>query len=518
MKSKLKWLALALVPGLALAAAFPLFQPANGVLKGSTSTYVTTAATSADIRGLWSGTCDLTTFLRGDGACAQVSLTTNVSGILPVPNGGSGVGTLTGVLHGNGTGVFTASNVVLTTEVTGILPVANGGTNLSASADDNIMIGNGTTWQTKAVPTCTDTAGNHLNYDASTNTVSCGTSAPGGLTGFANPTGSIGLTAVNGVATTAERSDSTHALSQSIAPTWTATHTFNASNTQQVLQNTSAGANAKNTVERISTAGTWAISSASDAAPSTAVTDLIAGSRTGTAWGTITLGNTSDVPALNFVGTPTFSRGGTAPNGSVNAGAGAAALFEFSGNGNTSGTTSMSVGQDAAGGGQLINRLSGGALSLGCVGTCTTSIATTTFTVASVNLTPTAGSFTVTFDDACTTSPTATFTYLKIGTVVNLSVTAASGFACTGDSANFASTGAPIPAAIRPTNNTADFKIMAGYTDNGVASAGVINFTSAGNVAFSRVTGGTTVTTWTAAGSRNMPSSQMSGFSYLTNN
>lgn len=42
----------------------------------------------------------------------------------------------------------------------------------------------------------------------------------------ANPSGLVGLTAANGVATTFERSDATHALDQSIAPTWTGIHTF----------------------------------------------------------------------------------------------------------------------------------------------------------------------------------------------------------------------------------------------------------------------------------------------------
>src|SRR3990167_999224 len=42
----------------------------------------------------------------------------------------------------------------------------------------------------------------------------------------ANPTGTIGLTAVNGVATTFLRSDGAPALSQSITPTWTGAHIF----------------------------------------------------------------------------------------------------------------------------------------------------------------------------------------------------------------------------------------------------------------------------------------------------
>jgi hypothetical protein len=43
---------------------------------------------------------------------------------------------------------------------------------------------------------------------------------------LANPTGLIGLTAVNGSATTAPRSDSSPALDQSISPTWTGSHIF----------------------------------------------------------------------------------------------------------------------------------------------------------------------------------------------------------------------------------------------------------------------------------------------------
>lgn len=47
--------------------------------------------------------------------------------------------------------------------------------------------------------------------------------------GAANPTGTIGLTAVNGSANTYIRSDAAPALSQAIAPTWTAQHIFSGS-------------------------------------------------------------------------------------------------------------------------------------------------------------------------------------------------------------------------------------------------------------------------------------------------
>jgi hypothetical protein len=54
---------------------------------------------------------------------------------------------------------------------------------------------------------------------SSTQTIPAGAS-------LANPTGTIGLTAVNGVLTSGLRSDGAPALSQAIAPTWTAIHTF----------------------------------------------------------------------------------------------------------------------------------------------------------------------------------------------------------------------------------------------------------------------------------------------------
>ncbi|HEY8780138.1 MAG TPA: hypothetical protein VIM16_00850 [Mucilaginibacter sp.] len=44
---------------------------------------------------------------------------------------------------------------------------------------------------------------------------------------LANPTGLVGLTAVNGVALTVPRSDSSPALNQAIAPIWTGVHTWN---------------------------------------------------------------------------------------------------------------------------------------------------------------------------------------------------------------------------------------------------------------------------------------------------
>ena len=68
-----------------------------------------------------------------------ISLTSGVTGTLPVASGGTGATTLTGVLHGNGASAVTASNVALSSEVSGTLPVANGGTGTTTGS----IIGSG---------------------------------------------------------------------------------------------------------------------------------------------------------------------------------------------------------------------------------------------------------------------------------------------------------------------------------------------------------------------------------------
>ncbi len=62
---------------------------------------------------------------------------------IAVNRGGTGATALTGVLHGNGTGAFTASNVVLTSEVSGTLPVGNGGTGATSLTSGGILYGGG---------------------------------------------------------------------------------------------------------------------------------------------------------------------------------------------------------------------------------------------------------------------------------------------------------------------------------------------------------------------------------------
>lgn len=94
-----------------------------------------------------------------------VDLTTDVTGTLPVGNGGSGAATFTdhGVLLGSGAAAFTATAVGatgevlkgvtgadpafgavdLTTDVTGTLPVGNGGTGVADPTDHSLLVGSG---------------------------------------------------------------------------------------------------------------------------------------------------------------------------------------------------------------------------------------------------------------------------------------------------------------------------------------------------------------------------------------
>lgn len=74
-------------------------------------TYSLSQLTSANVISKWSGSCSVSNFLRGDGTCAAVSLTTNVSGLLPVANGGTGQGSLAtdNLFTGNGTGAMSAA-------------------------------------------------------------------------------------------------------------------------------------------------------------------------------------------------------------------------------------------------------------------------------------------------------------------------------------------------------------------------------------------------------------------------
>jgi hypothetical protein len=138
--------------------------------------------------------------------------------ILLNPNSGSlgdvTIGTLTATTI-NASGTITGGNLTTAGTVTSAT-ISNSGTVTSGSV----------------AATATLTVAGQSARDA-TNLFNTGTvpaaRLPGSFNGFANPTATIGLTAINGSAATAMRSDGSPALSQSIAPTWSAQHIFNLS-------------------------------------------------------------------------------------------------------------------------------------------------------------------------------------------------------------------------------------------------------------------------------------------------
>lgn len=181
------------------------------------------------------------------------------------------------------------------------------------------------------------------------------------------------------------------------------------------------------------------------------------------------------------------------------------------------GVTSFRTRTDADGTGKTwlsASRTSTTAIATVAIGNGTDNPA---ITVNGVTLTPLAGSFVATFDDACTTSPTVTFQYQKVGVVVTMMATANSGFTCTGDSTNFATTGTPVPAAIRPTSNASTSFIHPDFQDNGTSTGARIQISSAGNVVFSKVTTGTTSAAWTNSGTRTFYGNGLVT-TYMTNN
>lgn len=165
----------------------PSFQPCGGGASGAVDLNSVQTLTNKTLDGASN------TFLNlpASQLVGQINIT-NLTGQWTVPNGGTGVGTLTGPIKGNGTSAFSA-----------------------ATAADITALYSG----------CTNTS---AQYIASNGT--CQTASGGGGT-LANPTALVGLTAVNGTALTGTRSDGSPALDVSIVPTWTGAHTWSTTGT-----------------------------------------------------------------------------------------------------------------------------------------------------------------------------------------------------------------------------------------------------------------------------------------------
>lgn len=161
---------------------------------------------------------------------------TNCTGLV-VAGGGTGVASTTAyaVLCGGTTSTGALQSVasvgtsgqVLTSNGAGALPTFQAA---SAAAAGTLT---GTTLAANVVTSSLTSVG---TLSAGSIPYSLVTGGPSSVSG-ANPTASVGLTAVNGSAGTFLRSDGAPALDQTIAPTWTGQHLFkNTSNSTSALQ------------------------------------------------------------------------------------------------------------------------------------------------------------------------------------------------------------------------------------------------------------------------------------------
>jgi hypothetical protein len=97
--------------------------------------YADTTSTLAKRAAVAAGSALVSAGVNTAPVWGQLSLTTGVSGLLPVANGGTGVGTLTGIAKGNGTGVFTAAAASDITTLIGSTAIPNASN--VAVTDDN---------------------------------------------------------------------------------------------------------------------------------------------------------------------------------------------------------------------------------------------------------------------------------------------------------------------------------------------------------------------------------------------
>lgn len=160
----------ALLPLTANAQLYPLFGPSTGIMKGDPTTPQTSSAVSSDVIGLFSGTCDATHFLAGNGSCS-IPAGTGVSSItvpapltatgctggacaitwtgaqtanqfLATPNGSTGAVSLRAIVGADVPAINLAASG--NGGVTGTLGVTNGGSGLNTSTLGDLRYGSGT--------------------------------------------------------------------------------------------------------------------------------------------------------------------------------------------------------------------------------------------------------------------------------------------------------------------------------------------------------------------------------------
>lgn len=131
----------------------------------------------------------------------------------------------------------------------------------------------------------------------------------------ANPSGTIGLSAVNGSATTYVRSDGAPALSQAIVPTWTGIHTWSLAEPRQIFSESDQGTDLKNWDWDLN-AGVFCLRTRTDA-DGAGVNVLCVTRGATTAITNITFGNATSNPTFTYSGSGNATYGGSVTAGAV---------------------------------------------------------------------------------------------------------------------------------------------------------------------------------------------------------
>lgn len=497
LKTLLATLVFSLVATSGLAQQYNRFGPVTGVLKGNVSSPQTSAATSADIIGLWTGTCSAATFLRGDGACAAGGVPSGAANLIyGTPNGSSGNATLraligadlppinlastasggvlsTSILLGTNGGTsngffsvtgpttslktFTFPNVsatVLTSNTP--VTVAQGGTGVGTLTSHGVLLGEGTgnvsavaamsldtvlqgqgasaDPSAVAVNNCGD-ATHALSYNTTTHAFGCQAITSGGTGTVTSVAAGTGITA----SPSPIIGSGTISINQAFAPTWTGLHIFTPT------AGVALTVNAPNNSEAM---------------------DINGSATTGQSFGPSILAGTNSSDYALLV------RGRSGSTYFKADGAGSITVGAPTGGPQGSGTINAA--------GFYVNGVAVG------------------------GVTQTTGSFTLTVNAGCTTTPSVTATYAITGVmaIVNVPI-----LTCTSNATNFVLSGFPV--ALQPNNGlTRTTTAVAAFDSAGTIASvwGICNSSSSGCTA-GQATGFSTTgssSNWTNTGTKGV--------------